>query len=100
MRQRRGRIPKESTKGQLLAVKDGINRMLEQVDLTDDEREALEGDRDTVTALAQRLADIPTPAGPTSRELGSTTAFILLTELTGGAASSVKPLHQDGQVSP
>ncbi|MBT2472307.1 hypothetical protein J7E97_31785 [Streptomyces sp. ISL-66] len=76
-------VPKESTKGQLLAVKDGINKMLEQVDLTDDEREALEGDRDAVTALTQRLADIPTPAGPTPRELGTTDAFIPLTQLLG-----------------
>lgn len=75
-------VPKESTKGQLLAVKDGINRMLEQVDLTDDEREALEGDRDAVTALVERLADIPTPAGPTPKELGTESAFIPLTQLT------------------
>lgn len=74
-------VPKESTKGQLLAVKDGINKMLEQVDLTDDEREALEGDRDAITALTQRLADIPTPAGPTPRELGTTSTFIPLTQV-------------------
>jgi hypothetical protein len=79
-------VPKESTKGQLLTVKEGINRMLEQVDLTDDEREALEGDRDAVTALAQRLADIPTPAGPTPKELGTETAFIPLTQLAGTLA--------------
>lgn len=42
------------------------------VDLTDDEREALEGDREAVTALAERLADTPTPAGPTPKELGTT----------------------------
>lgn len=78
-------VPKESTKGQLLAVKEGINKMLEQVDLTDDEREALEGDRDAITALTERLADIPTPAGPTPRELGTGTddAFIPLTQVMG-----------------
>lgn len=64
-------------------MKDGINTMLEQVDLTDDEREALEGDREAITALTQRLADIPTPAGPTPRELGTTDAFIPLTQLLG-----------------
>lgn len=74
-------VPKESTKGQLLAVKEGINTMLEQVDLTDDEREALEGDRDAVAALVQRLADIPTPAGPTPNELGTESAFIPLTQV-------------------
>ncbi|MGW2651835.1 tyrosine-type recombinase/integrase [Streptomyces sp. NPDC001393] len=75
-------VPKDSTRGQLLAVKDGIDQMLEQLDLTDDEREALEGDREAVTALAKRLADTPTPAGPTPRELGTATdAFVPLTQL-------------------
>ncbi|WP_329437794.1 hypothetical protein [Streptomyces canus] len=55
--------------------------MLEQLDLTDDEREALEGDREAVTALAERLADTPTPAGPTPRELGTSDSFIPWTEL-------------------
>lgn len=79
-------VPKESTKGQLLAVKEGINTMLEQIDLTDDEREALEGDRDAVTALVQRLADVPTPAGPTLKALGTGSAFIPLTHLTDAVA--------------
>jgi hypothetical protein len=43
----------------------GIQQTLEQRDLTDDEREALERDRDTVAALAERLANSPTPAGST-----------------------------------
>ncbi|MDH6222780.1 hypothetical protein M2283_010132 [Streptomyces pseudovenezuelae] len=50
--------------------------MLEQLDLTGDEREALEGDREAVTALAERLADTPTPAGPTPKELGTNDSFI------------------------
>jgi hypothetical protein len=53
--------------------------MLEQLDLTDDEREALEGDRDAIEALAERLANIPTPAGPTPNELGGNNAFVSLT---------------------
>jgi hypothetical protein len=44
--------------------------MLEQPDLTDDERQALEGDREAITALAAKLADVPTPAGPTPNQLG------------------------------
>lgn len=57
-------LPKNSHRGELLAVKDGIDTMLEQLELTDDERVALEGDRDAVTALVERLTDIPTPAAP------------------------------------
>jgi hypothetical protein len=44
--------------------------MLEQLELTDDERIALEGDRDVVAALAERLANTPTPAGPTPNQFG------------------------------
>ncbi|MFP1630062.1 hypothetical protein ACLB9X_34205, partial [Streptomyces sp. 5K101] len=74
-------VPKESTRGQLLAVKDGINQMLERLDLTDDEREALEGDRKAVAALTERLADTPPPAGPTPTELGTADSFVPLTQL-------------------
>ena len=38
--------------------------MLEQLDLTDDERQALESDREAITALAAKPADGPTPAAP------------------------------------
>jgi hypothetical protein len=53
------------------------------VDLTDDERAALEGDPEALEALAERLADTPTPtpAGPTPRALGTADAFIPLTQL-------------------
>src|SRR5205814_9186465 len=77
-------LPKDSHRGQLLAVKEGIDTMLEQFDLTDDERAALEGDRDAVAALIHRLADTPTPAGPTPKQLGAETAFIPLTQLRQG----------------
>ncbi|GAA1574239.1 hypothetical protein GCM10009827_115120 [Dactylosporangium maewongense] len=52
---------------------------LEQLDLTDDERAALDGDREALTALANRLADVATPSGPTPNDLGNGTAFIPLT---------------------
>lgn len=74
-------VPKKSSRGQLLAVRDGIDQMLEQLDLTDDEREALEGDREAVASLAERLTDTPTPAGPTPRELGTADGFVPLTQL-------------------
>ncbi|WP_307672391.1 hypothetical protein [Streptomyces sp. V4I2] len=89
-------VPKQSARGQLLAVKDGIDQMLEQLDLTDDERDAREGDREAVTALAERLADTPTPAGPTPRELGTTSGFISLTQLTN-TLSAKTPGQRDMQ---
>jgi hypothetical protein len=76
--------------GQLLAVRDGIQQLLEQFELTDDERAAQEGDRDAVAALVKRLVDMPTPAGPTPNQLGAEPAFISLTalrdSLPGGAS--------------
>lgn len=60
--------------------------MLEQLDLTDEERQALEDDREALTALAQRLADTPTPAGPTPKQLGTDSTFIPLTALTDSLA--------------
>lgn len=62
-----------------IAVQDGIEGMLEQLDLTDEERQALEGDRDAVAALAERLANTPSPAGP--NQLGTERGFISLTAL-------------------
>ncbi|MEY9997103.1 Spy/CpxP family protein refolding chaperone [Streptomyces sp. V4I8] len=54
-------VPKQSTRGQFLAMKEGTDQMLEQLDLTDDERDALEGDLEAGTDLAERPADTPTP---------------------------------------
>jgi hypothetical protein len=59
-----------TTKGQVLEVKCGIGQMLEQLDLTDGERQALEGGREAITALAAKLAGVPTPAGPAPNQLG------------------------------
>jgi integrase len=79
-------LPKESSAGRLLEVKDGVDQMLERLILTDDERTALEGDRDALTALAERLAKIPTPAGPTPEQLSPDRAFIALTTVQDSLA--------------
>ncbi|GGJ71437.1 hypothetical protein GCM10010121_097580 [Streptomyces brasiliensis] len=67
--------------------------MLEQLDVTDDERETLEGDREAVTALAERLADTPTPAGPTPRDLGTTSTFVPLTQLMSTVSAKAPGQH-------
>lgn len=75
-------LPKQSSSGQLLQVKDGIDHMLENLVLSDEERDALEGDRNAVSQLANRLAKLPTPAGPTPEALGTTAqAFIALSDV-------------------
>jgi hypothetical protein len=48
--------------------------MLVEIPLTDAERAAVEGDHTAVERLIDLLADTPTPAGPTRRELEHTSA--------------------------
>jgi len=63
-------VPKTSSKAQLLEAKAGLQRMLATITLTEDERAAAEEDAAAVARLLDRLADAPTPAGPTPRTLG------------------------------
>lgn len=56
--------------------------MLEQLELTDDERAAFERDRDALTTPARRLSDAPMSAGLTLKKVGMNAAFISLTTLT------------------
>jgi len=71
-------IPKGSTKAQLLEAKDNLQRMLASIPLTDDERAAVDDGQTAVDALLDRLTDIPTPAGPTPREIGAPATVTLL----------------------
>jgi hypothetical protein len=47
--------------------------MLVSIPLTDDEQAAIEDGQAALDDLLQRLTDVPTPAGPTPRELNSLT---------------------------
>jgi site-specific recombinase XerD len=62
-------LPKDSSQAQLLEAKYGLQRMLVEIPLTDDERAAVEGDQAAVDRLIDTLADISTPAGPTRSQL-------------------------------
>jgi integrase len=70
--------PKDSTKGQLLEASDNLQRMLASIPLSDEERAAVDDGHTAVTALLDRLADVPTPAGPTPRELGTPATVTML----------------------
>lgn len=63
-------IPKASTRAQLLEAKANLEHMTATIPLTDDERAAVDQGSDALDHLLGRLADIPTPAGPTPRGLG------------------------------
>ena len=81
--------PKGSGKAQLLEAKDNLQRMLADIPLTDDERAVVEDDVAALDRLVERLADVPTPAGATPRQLGAPTTATLLpiVDVTGGAPS-------------
>ncbi|MGB9305403.1 MAG: tyrosine-type recombinase/integrase, partial [Mycobacterium sp.] len=70
--------PKGSTKAQLLEAKDNLQRMRATIPLTDDERNAVDDGHAALDALLDRLADVPTPAGPTPRELGTPATVTML----------------------
>jgi integrase len=61
--------PKGSAKAQALEAKASLQRMLASIPLTDEERAAVEDDAAALDRLLERLADVPTPAGPTPRDL-------------------------------
>jgi integrase len=74
-------VPKDSTRAQLLESRENLQRMLAQIPLTDDERAAVEDGTEAVDRLLARLTDVPTPAGPTPRQLAESTSFIPLANL-------------------
>lgn len=62
--------PKDSSKGQLLEAKENLQKMLASIPLTDDERAAVDDGQTALDQLLERLTDVPTPAGPTPRQIG------------------------------
>ena len=75
--------PKMSTRDQLVEGKANLVHMLEYVKLTDDERLFVTDGIDLHQTLIDRLVDVPTPAGPTPRELSKEPS----------SQESVIPLH-------
>jgi hypothetical protein len=65
-------LPKVSTHAQLLEARGHLQRMLTAIPLTEGERAAVEDGAAAVKQLLDRLADMPTPAGPTPREIWET----------------------------
>ncbi|MDQ2961013.1 MAG: tyrosine-type recombinase/integrase, partial [Candidatus Dormibacteraeota bacterium] len=61
-------VPKESTRAQLLEAQGNLQRMIASIPLTEDERAAVDEGAAAVDQLLDRLADTPTPAGPTPRQ--------------------------------
>jgi integrase len=70
--------PKDSTKAQLLEAKTNLQHMLVSIPLTEDERAAVDDGQAALDSLLNRLADVPTPAGPTPRQIDRPTTATLL----------------------
>ncbi|WP_424532795.1 tyrosine-type recombinase/integrase [Sphaerisporangium viridialbum] len=70
--------PKASSKALLLEAKDNLQRMLANIPLTDDERAAVDDGQAALDRLLGQLADVPTPAGPTPREISTPAQATLL----------------------
>jgi Phage integrase family len=62
-------LPKDSSQAQMLEAKDNLQQMLHKIPLTDDEQKAVEEGIEFMEKLCNKLADVPTPAGPTPREI-------------------------------
>ena len=61
--------PKDSSKAQILEAKQNLQRMRAVIPLTEDEQAAVDDGSAALDRLLDRLADTPTPAGPTPRQL-------------------------------
>ncbi len=64
-------LPKPSSRVQLLEAKENLLRFTQEIPLRDEERAAVEEGIELMEKLCQQLADVPTPSGPTPRELGA-----------------------------
>ncbi len=62
--------PKGTSQASLLEGKANLQRMLQAIPLTDDERAAVEDGITAMEKLCERLAEVSTPAGPTPSQLG------------------------------
>jgi len=64
-------LPKGSAQAQLLEGKTNLLRMKQEIPLTDEEVAAVDDGILLMEKLCQKLDDVPTPAGPTPRDLRS-----------------------------
>ncbi|MBV9921042.1 MAG: tyrosine-type recombinase/integrase [Pseudonocardia sp.] len=73
--------PKDSGKAQLLEARANLQKMRVMIPLTDDEQAAVDDGDAALSRLLDQLADTPTPAGPTPRQLdppASTTSLPII----------------------
>ena len=64
-------MPKRSTEASLLEGKTHLLRLLQEIPLGEAEQAAIEDGLAAYESLLSKLADVPTPAGPTPNQIGS-----------------------------
>jgi hypothetical protein len=64
-------MPKASSQVQLLQGKANLLQLRQEIPLNDSELAAVDDGVAAMEKLLEQLADVPTPAGPTPRELGN-----------------------------
>jgi hypothetical protein len=62
-------IPKGSSKAQIIEAKGNLERMLQEIPLTEDEQFAVTEGIEALTKLKEKLADVPAPDGKTPKQL-------------------------------
>ena len=62
-------LPKSSSRAQMLESKNNLLRLKQEIALTEDEVAAVDEGVELMDKLIEKLADTPTPAGPTPREI-------------------------------
>jgi integrase len=82
-------LPKASSQAQAVEAKANLLRMKQEIPLTDDERAAVDDGLAALEQLCAKLADVPTPAGPTPREMDAVGRHMLpVMQPSGGAPSA------------
>ena len=64
-------VPKLSARGQLIEGRENLELMLQPIPLTEEEKTAVEEGAALFRQMCERLVDVPTPAGPTPRQINA-----------------------------
>lgn len=81
-------VPKGSTRAELLEGKANLMRLRQEIPLTEEEVAAVDDGIGALERLCERLADVPTPQGPTPRELDPAhSSMVLIPLLTRSGAT-------------
>jgi hypothetical protein len=70
--------PKGSSQAQILEAKANLLHLKQEIPLTDEEIDAVDDGLEALERLCAQLTDVPTPAGPTPRDLASGASFVPL----------------------